>query len=265
MKSVKKVKVLVVADGHYYVTPTGDVFADSVYDYSFYSRYLQSFDHVYAAVRAKKVSQAPKGKKQSNGQGVSFFILPHYQGPYEFLIKYFSVIRTVKNICNNNDIDCAVFRIPSATSNIIAKQFKKTGKPFAVEVVTDPWENFGPRTAGNRLMLWYVRRLWTKTVRNLCATADGASYVTERYLQERYPSRVRIDDRAKNSFESFYSSVELPDEMFASPRIWSSGQKKYTISHVSNYFNGYDLPLCIQQPSGKCSGSRRKYFGYYCD
>ena len=40
--------VLVVADGHYYITPNGDVYADSVYDYNFYKRYLMSFDHVYA-------------------------------------------------------------------------------------------------------------------------------------------------------------------------------------------------------------------------
>ena len=66
--------VLVVADGHYYITPNGDVYADSVYDYNFYKRYLMSFDHVYAVIRATRINEAPKNKKLSRGEGVTFLL-----------------------------------------------------------------------------------------------------------------------------------------------------------------------------------------------
>ena len=36
--------LLLVADGHYYQTPDGTVYADSVFDYTFYKRYLMTFE-----------------------------------------------------------------------------------------------------------------------------------------------------------------------------------------------------------------------------
>jgi glycosyltransferase involved in cell wall biosynthesis len=226
--------VLVVADGHYYITPDGAVYADSVYDYSFYKRYLQAFDHVFAVVRAKHINEEPNGKKLSSGEGVTFLELPAYRGPIEYVKKYFSIVKCVKIYCGK--YDCAVFRIPAATSNIFCKYYSRTGKPFAVEVVIDPWENFGPRASGNKLINAVVRRNWTKLVKNMCQKAVGASYVTERYLQKKYPPRALTDSSA---FTASYSSVELPDDSFAWPRKWETGQKTFYLSHVSNYFSGY--------------------------
>ncbi len=226
--------VLVVADGHYYVTPDGAVYADSVYDYNFYARYLQAFDHVYAAIRAVPVDEVPKGKKISSGEGVSFLLLPNYRGPIQYVKKYFQIRRVVKSYCKQ--FDCAIFRIPAATSNIFCRQFARLGKPFAVEVVTDPWENFGPRSGGNRLVMWLVRRSWTNLVRKMCANATGASYVTQNYLQQKYPPRSVEDGGA---FTASYSSVEIDDRAFGEPRKWAMGQKTFCISHVANYFSGY--------------------------
>lgn len=229
--------VLVVADGHYYITPSGDVYADSVYDYNFYKRYLMSFDHVFAVIRAVKVDEVPKNKKKSSGEGITFLLLPQYQGPYQYALKYFSIVRSVKKICARKDIDRAIFRIPAATSNIVAKAFSKTKKPFAVEVVGDPWENFSPRATGNKVMLWVVRRLWSKAVKKLCEKAEGASYVTESHLQAKYPPRAYTE---KNSgyFTNHYSSVELADDSFAEPRTWIK-KEEYLISHAANYFSDY--------------------------
>lgn len=228
--------VLVVADGHYFRTPDGTVYADSVYDYNFYKRYLQAFDHVYAVVRAIDVSEAPKGKRKSSGEGVSFLFLPHYQGPVEYIKKYFQVLRCVKKFCDN--YPCAIFRIPAATSNIFCQVFSKSKKPFAVEVVVDPWENFGPRATGNKLMLWIVRRSWTRLVKNMCSKAIGASYVTQNYLQKLYPPKAYSSD-SEDAFTASYSSVELADHSFGKVKNWNTRQDKFVISHVSNYFSGY--------------------------
>lgn len=228
--------LLLVADGHYYQTPDGSIYADSVFDYTFYKRYLSAFEHVYAVIRAKKVSEKPIGKKLASGYGITFLLLPNYHGPYQYLFNYFKIRKIVNEICNNKTIDCAIFRIPAATANIFGRNFKKTGKPFAVEVVTDPWANFGPLARGNRIMLWYVRRNWTNTVRDLCIQADGASYVTENYLQKLYPPKCNV---LGCGFTSSYSSVELSKEGFAKPRTWSSLQTIFYISHAANYFSSY--------------------------
>ena len=228
--------VLVVADGHYYRTPDNEVYVDSIYDYSFYKRYLNVFDHVYAVIRAKDVDVAPEGKKKSNGEGISFLFLPNYHGPYQYLQKYLQIRKCVKQFSEYGD--CAIFRIPAATSNVFCKYYSKIGKPFAVEVVIDPWENFGPQTVGNPIINYIVRRNWTKLVKDMCQKANGASYVTSEYLQKHYPPRAYIENNSKY-FTASYSSVELPDDSFAQPRKWSPSQKKFIIAHVSNYFSGY--------------------------
>ncbi|MBP3440227.1 MAG: glycosyltransferase family 4 protein [Tidjanibacter sp.] len=226
--------VLVVADGHYYITPDGTVYADSVYDYKFYARYLQVFDHVYAAIRAIEVKEAPIGKKLCSGEGVSFLLLPYYKGPIEYIKRYFSIRKVVKEYCEK--YECAIFRIPAATSNIFCRCFAKTKKPFAVEVVVDPWENFGKRAGGNPIIRTIVRHNWTNIVKRMCAKADGASYVTTNYLQSKYPPRAKNDNAA---FTESYSSVELPDNSFAASKVWDDRQKSFYISHVANYFSGY--------------------------
>ena len=228
--------VLVVADGHYYITPSGTVYADSVYDFNFYKRYLQVFDHVYAVVRAEDVETAPVGKKMSSGDNVTFLRIPNYHGPFQYLQNYLQIIKCVKNYCK--EYDCGIFRIPAATSNVFCKYFSKTKKPFAVEVVTDPWENFSPKATGNPVVLYIVRRVWTSLVKKMCQKANGASYVTNQYLQIKYPPQA-YTDKTGRYFTSEYSSVELADDSFADYRNWKPEQKKFTISHTANYFNDY--------------------------
>ena len=228
--------LLLVADGHYYQTPDGKVYSDSVFDYTFYKRYLSVFEHVYTVIRAKQVIDIPVGKKLASGDGISFILLPNYHGPYQYLLKYIKIRRQVEKICNDKNIDCAIFRIPAATANIVAYRFLKTRKPFAVEVVTDPWANFGPFANGNKIMLWFVRRNWTQTVKLLCLKADGASYVTKNYLQTLYPPKSDVQGYG---FTSSYSSVELSEEGFGKPRIWNDSQKSFCISHAANYFSSY--------------------------
>lgn len=247
--------VLVVADGHYYQTPDGTAYAESVYDYSFYSRYLQTFDHVYAAVRVTRLNTAPAGKKVSSGKNVSFLPLPAFSGPLGYAKNYFKMILKVREyikLC-----DCAIFRLPSMTGNMFYKYYSGIKKPYAVEIVSDPWENFGPREKGNRIVLWAARYFWTKAVKKACLSANGASYVTSSYLQDKYPPRANKD---KTAFTSSYSSVELPDSMFGSPRVWTKIEKLH-ISHVSNCFNTYGKGHLVLMDAIKLI----KDNGYYAD
>lgn len=224
--------VLVVADGHYYRTSDGTVYVDTIYDYSFYKRYLSVFDHVYAAVRTTKVDSAPEGKKKCSGNNVTFLDLPQYTGPVEYIKRYYSLIKCIKKFCQK--AECAIFRIPAATSNLFCRQFVKTKKPFAVEVVVDPWENFAPGTIKSPLRP-IIRYSWTKLVKEMCIKANGVSYVTDKYLQEKYPSKLKLTGKG---FEGNYSSVELPDDKYSLPKIYEK-KRTWIIAHSANTFTDY--------------------------
>ena len=225
--------LLLVADGHYYRDKKGDVYVQSVFDYSFYKRYLTVFDQVYAVARIEEVETAPAGKKKASGEGVQFLDFPTYKGPWQYAKRYPEVRRVAREYAQR--FSCAIFRLPGATANIVCAEFAKTGKPFAVEIVIDPWENFAPGS-GTGILRPIIRWSWTSTVRRMCMKANGASYVTAHYLQERYPCPAL--QGKKGYFTGSYSSVELPDAAFVQPRIYTTKQTWY-IAHTANSLVDY--------------------------
>lgn len=220
--------VIVVADGHYMQTPDGDVYADAVYGYKFYKRYLNVFDKVFAIVRLEKVEKIPENAKLSSGPNVEFLPLPPYTGPYEYFLSYFKIKKSIAEY--STVAPCAIFRIPGASSNLACKVFAKTSKPFAAEVVVDPWEKFAP-DANDSIVAPIVRYSWTSFLKKMCKKANGVSYVTERYLQKKYPPH----ENDESHFTSYYSSVDLPDDSFAIPKVYEQ-KEKFLIVHVAASF-----------------------------
>lgn len=220
--------VIVVADGHYLKDEDGNIYAESVYSYSFFKRYLSVFEKVYAIVRLEYTAVAPETAKLCSGLNVEFLPLPPYRGALQYLMNYFTIRKIASEYFEK--APCAIFRIPSATGNLLCKIFDKTKKPYAVEVVVDPWEFFSKGSIKSKLRP-FIRISWTLFVKKMCLRAQGVSYVTERYLQNHYP-------KSNKSFTSSYSSVEIPTDSLKEPRKYKL-KRKYTISHASNGFATY--------------------------
>ena len=227
-------KLLIVADGHYYIDKQGVCYVESVFDYSFYARYLSAFEEVYALVRAERVETAPATCKLASGPHVHFLPIPPSRGFAQFVKNYFTNRRLIKEYVKQ--CDCAIFRVPGVVANTALPIFAKTGKPYALEVVVDPWEYFAKGTSGG-LMRPVVRCVWTHTLKKMCRQALGVSYVTAAYLQKKYPCKALLSGK-EPYFTASYSSVELPDNQFAEPKVYTTKQK-YIIAHVANAFTGY--------------------------
>ncbi len=227
-------KLLLVADGHYYIDATGKVYVESVFDYSFYARYLSVFEEVHALVRAAHVKIAPPTCKLASGPHVHFLPISPSRGLKQFAKNYFTNRRIIKEYVKQ--CDCAIFRVPGVVANTALPIFAKTGKPYALEVVVDPWEYFAKGTSGG-LIRPLVRRVWTRSLKQMCLRALGVSYVTNFYLQQKYPCRALLGGKIPY-FTGAYSSVELPDDQFAEPKVYTP-KKKHLIAHVANAFTGY--------------------------
>jgi glycosyltransferase involved in cell wall biosynthesis len=74
-------------------------------------------------------------------------------------------------------------------------------KPYAIEVVGDPWEALGPRTWPNVLRPAF-RLLATQQLNRICSGAMAANYVTSETLQRRYPA-------SKSAYAVAFSDVSL--------------------------------------------------------
>lgn len=227
-------KVLVVADGHYFIDRQNNVFVESVFDYTFYERYLLVFEEVFAIIRAEYVDSAPLGCKKASGPNVHFLPILPSKGFYQFVKSYIKNRILIKKYIH--DFDCAIFRVPGVVANTVMSLYSKTGKKYAIEVVVDPWEYFSKGTIKS-FTRPFVQRLWTRSLKKACMSANGVSYVTQQYLQHKYPCKAIINPNS-TYFTGSYSSVELPDDAFGQPRKFSK-KNKYIISHVANAFTSY--------------------------
>ncbi len=226
--------LLIVADGHYYIDRQKKVYVESVFDYSFYARYLSVFEKVYAIVRAEQVEKVPQNCKLASGPNVFFFKLPPSRGITQFIKNYFINCCLIKKYIKKGD--CAIFRVPGVVANLALSLFAKTQRPYAIEVVVDPWEYFAKGTVRG-IMRPIVRYIWTYSLKKVCRQAVGVSYVTQFYLQKKYPCQALLSTQPPY-FTASYSSVELPDEAFAKARVYEK-KHKFLISHVANAFTSY--------------------------
>jgi glycosyltransferase involved in cell wall biosynthesis len=190
---------MVSFDDRYFKSRDGSFYSNTTCDYSFWRRYLQVFDEVVVLARVCAVDQKPD-KPQANGPGVSFYELPYYVGPIDYL-RTFRKLNTA--IQQSIDLaDAYILRIPGTISTRLWHHLRKRGLPYGVEVIGD--SRYSLRTAGgSRLLRSIMSVIAPRNQRRQCQFAVAASYVSEFYLQKHYPP---------GCWSTHYSTLDLPDE-----------------------------------------------------
>ena len=176
--------VIVSTEHRFQQTPDGCVWTQVAFSYRFWQRYLDVFDNVLVLARVLPVTSVPSDWERADGSSVSFVALPYYVGPAQCLRRLMPVRRAIKSAGSREA--AVVMRVPSFLSAHLAPTLYRTGQPYGVEVVGDPWDAFSP-AASRHVLAPLVRRWLSCHMRRQCANATAAAYVTERTLQRRYP------------------------------------------------------------------------------
>ncbi|MBO4432977.1 MAG: glycosyltransferase family 4 protein, partial [Clostridia bacterium] len=222
-------KLLVAVDSSMYKTPDGKYWCHTIYEYSFFERYLQVFDEIVVASRVKETNyNEVEGLLRCDGPRMTVADLPDMHGISGYFKNIFSFVKSAKVAANNSD--CAIIRLPSVSAFMVLHFFKKTRKKYALEVVVDPETAYEENKAS--------KILFTKLLKKYCRKADGVSYVTSEFLQKKYPSYTRIHGDDGHHFESFYSTIRLNEEYFGLPKDYT-GKKTFTIIHTANNMNNH--------------------------
>jgi glycosyltransferase involved in cell wall biosynthesis len=227
--------LMLVPDGHYYKAADGHIYVESVYNYNFFKRYLQVFNRVFVVGRVTKVEKISPTMKLASGMNVEFLELPAYRGPWQYLKNYRKINSLAREY--SEKFDCAIFRVPGATANIMCRKFAAMKKPFALEVVVDPWESLQKGTVKS-IFRPLVRLTWTNFLKKICKRANGVSYVTKEFLQRKYPSYSICYGESERFFDTSYSSVSIKADTFGKPKKYLD-KEKFVISHVDNSFASY--------------------------
>lgn len=228
-------KVLVVVDGHLGRTPDGRVWSQRIYNYDFFARYLSAFDYVRVAIRIHEIQTSEEYPNLCSGDRIEFTAIEEFKGPKEYITKYVKIQRSISAFFEG--CDCAIFRIPSTVGYQFWKAYRKTNKPYSVEVVVDPWDFAAPGMLKTPLRP-FIRWMWTADLKKACLEANGVSYVTKYALQSRYPSCAKLNGSSQSKFESYYSSVNIPESYIAEARRYGN-MRKCEIIHITNFIGNH--------------------------
>lgn len=227
--------VTVALEHHFLRTPDGCVWTETTFAYPFWQRYLQVFDSVWIIARVRNVDAAVADWKQASGPDVMFVDIPDYHGPFQYLACW-AKVRSVLRLQAHRS-QAVILRLGSSIGSAFVDHFRR-GRPFAVEVVGDPYDVFQRGCVIHSLRPLF--RVWfTAELKRLCHSACAAAYVTRHALQARYPCPA---------FSTSFSDVEIgPDALASSPRdgtlTHSDPPRLICIGSLAQMYKGVDVLL----------------------
>lgn len=238
-------RLIVTLEHRFFQTPDGATWSNASLTHRFWERYLDVFEEIVPVARVQQVSTNQPYWKRADGPCVRFHPIPYYVGPWQYLRVARAVRRAVQDAPAPND--ALVLRVPSESAHSLFAILKRSSRPYAVEVVGDPWDVFAPGAIEHPLRPLF-RRYASRQLRLHCAHACAAAYVTERTLQRRYPP-------GPNTLSTCYSSVDLPEECFvAQYRRSLRRDRTVRLATVGSLEQLYKAPDVLIEAVARCLG-----------
>lgn len=203
--------LVITLDCRFVRTPDHRVWTLTNYDRSFWDRYLRVFDGVKIVARAQPKVTVDEKYHRVDGQSVEFVEVPYYLGPWQYLTVRQGLRKVIQSAANASD--AVLCRVPSRLGTDLIDYMWKSARPYGLEVIGDPYEALGPG-AVRHILRPFFRYSLTRSLKQQCARASAASYVTGYALQKRYQPLT-----AGCSFP--ISDIDLRSEdMAAAPRVF---------------------------------------------
>ncbi|MFP7492494.1 glycosyltransferase [Terribacillus saccharophilus] len=232
-------EALFVHDHIFYRDTKNNFYTSGKLPYEIWTRYLKSFDKLTIAARVKDIDDSHDLSKLnlSSGPNVSFLPLPSISSATG-IIKH---KRTAKERLFNkiSSIDAVIVRLPSELGSLATSISQKLNKPYAVEVVAYAWDalwNYGS-LVGKLYAPWANMR-----VKKQVSRAPFALYVTEKYLQSKYPTHGVTTNVSNVELLPFDTDIILSKRI---NRIRTTGKviRVGLIASLSSEYKGIDTAI----------------------
>ncbi len=192
-------RALFVHDTFYSRDEHGHVYAHGAFPYRLWEqRFLPHFHHVTVIGRDKKETANSNVLERSDGPHLSFELLDNINTPYKRVFEASDIKKSITRQVLAHDV--VIVRGPVEFAMMAAAVARKHGKPVAVEMsgcAFDHTWHHGSLAGKLYAPIKYLR------AKRMVKNADFVMYVTEKFLQSRYPTRAQRIEVASN--------VELED------------------------------------------------------
>lgn len=222
-------KILFIHD-HYFKRKGDTYYSGGGLPSSVWSRYLTVFPQLVVVGRdGGFFADENERYTISSTPGVDFVLLPNVSNVKSLVFGNSTVQRACRDLVASSD--GVIARMPSRLAQIFVSEAIKQDKPYAVEVVGCAWG--GLWDYGNWKGKFYAP-ISALNARRVIKRADFALYVTESYLQRRYPSDGTVE---------FCSNVDIPQvpEYILEKRLAKHAKAagKVIFGLIGNYSSSY--------------------------
>lgn len=233
---------VVFAHDHPFLTssPTDNVYTNGgKFPYGVWERYLNHFDEITVIGRHRLIDEHNESQKHalSSGPRVNFSFAPDISNLNGLIFKKKLVEQHIRAILQQSD--ALIARLPSEIGLAAIKAARVLKKPYAVEVVACAWDglwNYGNVQGKVYAPIAYLRN------RQSIGKSDFAIYVTDHFLQSRYPN---------HGYTASCSNVEIPtfEKQILTQRlkrIKEKGEQTITIGLVGSldtHYKGVDTAI----------------------
>jgi len=200
---------------HRFVEVDGTVFSMGHFPASAWQRYLNVFDHVFVVSRTAPPRSLSSRLSQeiASRDGVSFDFTPDLSSRRKIFKNRTEARRIIRS--NLLKADVCIVRLPSQLGMLAIREAHSMGLPVAAEVAGCAWDAmFSHGTLAGKL---YAPVMWLQT-RHAVRTAQFVLYVTNKFLQKRYPpatdaiveccSNVEVSVATRNVIESRNEDID---------------------------------------------------------
>lgn len=180
---VSRLNWLFAHDNRFLEASDGQVYSEVAFSYSNWERYVAHVGHLTVIARMEPLGDLDtKLLNLSSGENVAFEGMPNPYGIRAFTPLprgYKTVLAAVEKA------DGVIARLPSEIGYMAVKAARKTNTPYCIEVVGDAYNAMA--TYGDwkgKLYAPFAERKMRRSISN----ANHTLYITDRHLQERYPT-----------------------------------------------------------------------------
>ena len=166
---------------HIFVKYKDDYYTTGSLNANVMKRYINLFGKIRLVTRQKNADKLASQIEPSSIPGTEFAAVPNYKSPGK-IFNYFKARKIIKREVLNAEY---IILRTSSIANIAARYARKYNKPYLVEVVGCAWDANWNYSLLGKLVAPFAYLAQKKTVRD----ADFAIYVTNEYLQRKYPNK----------------------------------------------------------------------------
>ncbi len=175
-------KVLFVHNGPLYRGSDGQVYGTHFTE-AVKERYLLLGDHVTFLMREARIQGSTEGFSPISPRNFDFVAVPDLMSPGKRILNHAGAMRTIEAAVRRADV--VVARIPSLISRLAVRWARKLGKPYMIECVACNWDALWNHHWAAKLSApWYFLMQ-----RAVVRESPYVVYVTEEFLQRRYPTQ----------------------------------------------------------------------------